>query len=67
MAEATITCSASPCVVQLQITHPLLDLTAEQGAEIAFAIVAVWAIGAVYASLIRLIRNDGSTTTEERD
>lgn len=67
MPDATITCNVSPCVVELHVNHPLLDLTVEQGGEIAFAIVAVWAVGAVFASLIRIIRNDGSTTEEERD
>lgn len=66
MVDTVVTCTVSPCTVELHIVHPLLDMTMEQGAEIAFAIVAVWAVGAVYAALTRLIRNDGATT-EERD
>lgn len=51
MADTVITCTVSPCTVVLQLSHPLLDLTVQQGAEIALAIVGVWAIGVVYRML----------------
>lgn len=59
-----ITCSVSPCVIQLQVSHPLLDMTPEQGAEIGFAIVAVWAVGVVFRLLSQLLKDDGVITIE---
>lgn len=63
MADTVITCTVSPCTVVLQLTHPLLDMTPEQGSEIALAIVGVWAIAVVYRLLTRLIR-DGDPQPE---
>jgi hypothetical protein len=67
MADTTITCTVSPCTVVLQLSHPLLDITPEQGAEIAIAVIAVWAVGVVYRLLSWAIKSDGETLTIERE
>lgn len=64
MTDTVITCTVSPCTVVLQLTHPLLDITLEQGSEIALAIVGVWAIAVVYRLLTRLIRGGVSQPFE---
>lgn len=65
MADTVINCTVSPCTVQIQFTHPLLDITPEQGADIAIAVIAVWSIGVVYRLLTKAISSDGETIERE--
>lgn len=44
-----------------------LNLTLEQGSQIAFAIVACWAVGAVYRLLSQAIKNDGFSSDLKED
>lgn len=64
MSDTTITCTVSPCTVVIQLDSPILNMSLEDGAQIGLAIVAVWAIGAVYRLLSWVIKDDGVTTIE---
>ncbi|MFI8616128.1 hypothetical protein ACIGHN_11525 [Acidovorax sp. NPDC077693] len=68
MPEQTIQC-ASACTVTLQVevTTPLLNLTAEQGGELAIAVIAVWSVGLLFRELYRAIFVDGSSSTTEKE
>lgn len=65
----TVTCSVSPCVItvhhKVRITHPLLDLTPVEGAQIAGSILAVWAIGVIFRMIIKALNTDGTTNLKE--
>jgi hypothetical protein len=67
MAEQTIICpDACTVTVQLEITNPLLNLDTAEGAQIAIAVIAVWAVGfAVRVAVKALNTSDGNET--ERD
>ena len=67
MAEQTIICpEACTVTVQLEITNPLLNLDTAAGAEIAIAVIAVWAIGFAFRVAIKALKtSDGNET--ERD
>lgn len=67
MPEQVIHCaSACTITVQHEITLPPLQLTPAEGAQIASAILAVWAVGWGVRVLIQLIRTpDGNQPTEE--
>lgn len=47
-----------------QVSSPLLNLTAAEGAEISSAILLVWAVGWAFRALIQAIRSDGNSTQE---
>lgn len=69
MEPVTVTCSAS-CTVTHVVTLdlPLFQLTPEQGAAIASAVLAVWAVGWGFRTLIRMVRHsDGDQPTTESD
>ncbi|MBA2676135.1 hypothetical protein [Ramlibacter sp.] len=63
----TVTC-ATACTVThvISIETPLLNLTVEEGAAIAGAVLAVWALGWAFRVFIQQIRQTGgnSSTTE---
>lgn len=65
----TVTCSVSPCSItvhhEVQISHPLLDLTPAEGAQIAGAILAIWAIGYIFRMLRQALNSDGTTNLKE--
>lgn len=59
-----ITCSVSPCEISIALTNPVLDLTAADGAIIAGAVIAVWAVGWAFRMLIRALNSDGGSSVE---
>jgi hypothetical protein len=60
----TVHCNVSPCVVVHQIELPPFQLEAAEGAQIASAILAVWAVGYGIRMLIRALNSDGKPTDE---
>lgn len=69
MAEPiAITCpGACTVTIKHELSLPPLQLTAAEGAQIAGAVLAVWAIGWGFRVLVRVLKNtDGiSSTTED--
>lgn len=67
----TVTCSVSPCSItvhhEVRITHPLLDLTPVEGAQIAGAILAMWAIGFIFRMLRQALDIGGKQPTFKED
>lgn len=65
MADAvTVICNVSPCVIVHQIDLPPFQLDTTEGAQIAGAILAVWAVGFGIRMLIRTLSSDGKPTIE---
>lgn len=67
MADPTTITCASACTVTLQheFSLPLLSLTTEEGAAIAGAVLAIWAVGWGFRALIQTLRHtDGNSTSE---
>lgn len=64
MPDTTVTCTVSPCTVQLQIDLPLLNLDTEAGSLIAGAVLAVWAVGYGIRAVIRALNSDSVSTNE---
>lgn len=66
MAETSqINCS-SACTVTVvhELSLPPLQLTTEEGAQIAGAILAVWVVGFGARLLVRALNIDGRSTSE---
>lgn len=61
----TIDCS-NPCTVTVvhELSLPPLQLSSAEGAEVAFAIVGVWAVAFVIRTLVRLIWSSGVNQEE---
>lgn len=61
----TIDC-AGACTVTVvhELVLPPLQLTEEQGGQIAGAILAVWVVGFGFRLVIRALNSDGNSTTE---
>lgn len=66
MADPTVIECATACTVTVvhQLSIPSLSFTLEEGAQIAIAIVAVWAVGLAFREFHRVIFVDGSSTKE---
>lgn len=66
MADPVVIECTSACTVTLQVelTTPLLNLTVEQGGQLAIAVIAVWSVGLLFRELYRVIFSDGSSTKE---
>lgn len=66
MADPTVIECATACTVTVmhQLSVPPFNLTLEEGASIAIAIVAVWAVGLAFREFHRVIFVDGSSTKE---
>lgn len=62
--EVYVTCNVSPCVVVHQIDLPPFQLDTAEGALIAAAVVAVWAVGWAFRMLIRTLSIDRNPTSE---
>lgn len=60
----TIQC-ATACTVTVIHSLPLLEMTVEEGAQIAGAVLAVWAAGWAFRALIQALRSDGNSPTQE--
>ncbi len=67
MADPQIIECAGACTVTVihQISFPLFELTPEEGAQIAGAVLAVWAVGWAFRVLIQTLRNDGNSSTKD--
>jgi len=62
--DVIVTCTVSPCVIVHQIDLPPFQLDTAEGALIASAILAVWAVGFGIRMLIRALNSDGKPTSE---
>lgn len=62
--DVYVTCSVSPCQIVHTIDLPPFQLTIAEGAEIAGAILAVWAVGFGARLVIRALNVDGKSTSE---
>lgn len=62
----TVTCGAA-CTVTVvhELSLPPLQLSAEEGAAIASAILAVWCVGWAFRMLLITISDGSKTSTEE--
>lgn len=68
MADPTVIECPSTCTVTVvhELSFPPLQLDTADGASIASAILAIWAVGWGFRVLIRTLRNtDGNQTEEE--
>lgn len=68
MAEPTVIDCVSACTVTVvhELSLPPLQLSADEGAVIASAILAIWAIGWGFRALIQTLKHtDGNSTQEE--
>lgn len=66
MADPQVIQCSQSCTVTVvhEISVPPFNLTIEEGAQIAFAICAVWAVGFLTREIGRAIFSDGSTEKE---
>ena len=65
MGEAVITCTVSPCTVNLVIQDSLwASFDPATALQVAAAIAGAWAVGFAFRAVIRVIR-DGDSTVEE--
>lgn len=62
MDPVTVQC-ASACTVTLQLDVPPFNLSLEEGAVIAGAILAVWVVAWGFRVLIRTLNVDGDSST----
>lgn len=60
----TVHCNVSPCVVVHQIELPPFQLDTAEGALIAGAVLAVWAVGFAFRMLIRTLSIDRNQNSE---
>ena len=68
MADLQVIECTGACTVTVvhEIKFPLFEMTPQEGAQIAGAVLAVWAVGWGFRVLIRTLRNtDGNQTEEE--
>ena len=68
MADPVIIDCATACTVTVvhELSLPPLQLDAAEGAAIAGAVLAIWAIGWAFRALIQTLRNtDGNQSTNQ--
>ena len=65
MADPQVIQCAAACTVTVVHSLPLLEMTVEEGAQIAGAVLAVWAAGWAFRALIQALRCDGNSSTQE--
>lgn len=68
MADPIVIDCTTACTVTVvhELSLPPLQLSADEGAVIAGAILAIWAIGWGFRALIQTLKHtDGNSTTEE--
>ena len=65
MADPQVIQCAAACTVTVVHSLPLLEMTVEEGAQIAGAVLAVWAAGWAFRALIQALRSDGNSLTQE--
>lgn len=62
--DVYVTCSVSPCTIVHQISIPPFQLDTEDGALIAGAVLAVWALGFGFRAIIRALSVDSKQPSE---
>jgi hypothetical protein len=68
MADPFVIECTTACTVTVvhELSLPPLQLSADEGAVIASAILAIWAVGWGFRALIQTLRHtDGNSTSEE--
>ena len=67
MANLQVIECTGACTVTVvhEIKFPLFEMTPQEGAQIAGAVLAVWAVGWVFRALIQAFRIDGNPSTKE--
>ena len=65
MADPQVIQCAAASTVTVVHSLPLLEMTVEEGAQIAGAVLAVWAVGWAFRALIQALRSDGNSSTQE--
>jgi hypothetical protein len=65
MTTVNVTCNVSPCQVIHEIDLPVFGLTSAEGAEIAGAILAIWALGWGFRMLIKALNSGGNNSESE--
>lgn len=68
MADPVVIECPTACTVTVvhELSLPPLQLSADEGAAIAGAILAIWAVGWGFRAFIQTLRHtDGNSTTEE--
>jgi len=65
MADPVVIDCSSACSVTLQISNPLLDLTTDDGGQIALAVMAVWIVGWAFRMVIRAMREASGGASDE--
>lgn len=66
MADSSVIQCSQACTVTVQheIVTPILSLSADEGAAIAGAILAVWVVGFAFRLLVRSLRDtDGNSSS----
>ena len=63
--DVYVTCSVSPCQIVHTIDLPPFQLDTADGALIAGAVLAIWAIGFGFRALIRVLSTDSTTLNED--
>lgn len=69
MADPVVIDCPAACTVTVQheITLPVLNLSPAEGAAIAGAVLAVWAVGWAFRMLIRALNIDGNSSTSKEE
>ena len=69
MADPTVIDCPSACTVTVvhELSLPPLQLTAEEGAGIAGAVLAIWAVGYAFRMAIRALNIDGNSSTQSEE
>ena len=69
MADPTVIDCPSACTVTVvhELSLPPLQLTAEEGAAIAGAVLAIWAVGYAFRMAIRALNIDGDSSTQSEE
>lgn len=65
MADSQVIQCAVACTVTVVHSLPLLEMTVDEGAQIAGAVLAVWAAGWAFRALVQALRSDGNSLTQE--
>ena len=67
MADLQVIECTGACTVTVvhEIKFPLFEMTPQEGAQIAGAVLAVWAVGWAFRVLIQTLRNDGNSSTKD--
>lgn len=63
----SVTCSVSPCDVQVTLNVPVLQMDTEDAGLVAAAILLVWATGYAFRALIRALNVDRNESANSED